>query len=78
MNSIVEKFSEGRKIIRRISLEEMESVWNGFSEEYRNTNKKEDWIEAIKKPSWAPNTIWDEEEGNWIEFEDWLDFTLGK
>lgn len=77
MNSIVEKFGEGRKIIKRISLEEMENTWEEcskkFGEDWTNKNKKEDWIEGIKRPNWSPNTIWDEDEGNWIEFEDWLD-----
>ena len=77
MNSIIDKFAEGRKIIRRISLDEMEQQWHEcvkiYGADWTIKNPKEEWIEGIKSPSWSPNTIWDEEEGNWIEFEDWLD-----
>jgi hypothetical protein len=80
MNSIVDKFSEGRKIIRRISLDEMEQQWSEcvklYGADWTIKNPKDEWIEAIKNPSWSPNIIWDEEEGNWIEFEDWLDSQL--
>lgn len=82
MNDEVEKFREGRKIIRRISVEEMEKVWYNnvekYGSEYKEKYKKEDWIKLIKRPNWSPNIIWDEEEGNWIEFEDWLDFQFNK
>ena len=69
----IEEFSEGRKIIRRISLEEMEQTYSDcvikYGPEWEKKNPKNDWIEGIKSPSWSANIIWDQEEGNWIEFE---------
>ncbi len=80
MENIVEEFGEGRKILRRISLSQMEDTWEEcskrYGEEWTIRNEKKIWIEAIKKPNWSINTIWDETEGNWIEFEDWLDCNI--
>jgi len=82
MNNVTEKFGEGRKTIRRIYLEEMEQTWSECVEKYglewEQKNKKEDWITGIKRPTCCFNKIWDEEEGCWIEFEDWLDFIFSK
>jgi hypothetical protein len=76
MNKITEKFGEGRKIVRRIYLNEMEQTWSDcvvkYGSQWELKNKKEDWITASKKPTF--NTIWDEDEECWIEFEDWLEF----
>ena len=80
MNNIIEKFAEGRKIIKRIYLEDMERTWiecvEKYGLEWQQKNKKENWIIAIKRPTWSYNTIWNEEENCWIEFEDWMDSQL--
>jgi hypothetical protein len=50
MNKITEKFGEGRKIVRRIYLNEMEQTWSDcvvkYGSQWELKNKKEDWIKA--------------------------------
>lgn len=65
---------EGRKLIRRIELDEMVQRWfncvDKYGMEWYNRHQLSNWITSIKNPKWSDNIIWDEEEGCWLEYED--------